>query len=45
MIIIGEPLLKSLYLVYDFENQQILAGLNKVASKDKILIYEPGQRK
>ena len=43
MYIIGEPLLKNLYIVYDFEKQEIKMGVSKAAS-DKIYIYEPGAR-
>lgn len=43
MYIIGEPLLKNLYIVYDFEKEQIKMGVSKAAN-DKIYIYEPGAR-
>lgn len=38
MMILGEPLLQHLYIVYDFENDQIQLGVN-VQSKDQVRIY------
>ena len=43
MFIIGEPLLAHLYIVYDFENEEIKLGVNK-ASTGNVMIYEPGKR-
>ena len=38
MYIIGESLLKNMYVVYDFDNLEILIGVN-VDSRDNIKIY------
>jgi len=43
LFIIGEPLLKNLYMVYDFEAGEIGMGVN-IASTSKVLIYPPGER-
>ncbi len=43
MFIIGEPLLKNLYIVYDYENSEIKMGVNTNAT-DQVLIYNPGNR-
>ena len=42
-MIIGEPLLKNLYMVYDFEHDLIKLGVN-VDSQSNVMIYSPGQR-
>ena len=42
-MIIGEPLLKNLYMVYDFEHDLIKLGVN-VDSQSNVMIYTPGQR-
>ena len=43
LFIIGEPLLKNLYTVYDFEQDEIKLGVN-IAATSEVLIYEPGKR-
>jgi hypothetical protein len=43
LFIIGEPLLKNLYTVYDFEQDEIKLGVN-IDSTSNVLIYRPGQR-
>jgi hypothetical protein len=43
LFILGEPLLKHLYMVYDFENEEIKLGVN-LASEGKVLIYKEGER-
>jgi hypothetical protein len=43
LFIIGEPLLKNLYTVYDFDNEAIMLGVN-IDATDKIMIYSPGKR-
>lgn len=35
LFIIGEPLLQHLYMVYDFENEEIKMGVN-LKSKDQV---------
>jgi len=42
-MIIGEPLLKNLYMVYDFDHDLIKLGVN-VDSQSNVQIYSPGQR-
>jgi len=44
MFIIGEPLLQHLYIVYDFENEQIKLGVNKFSEGSGVQIYKPGER-
>jgi hypothetical protein len=44
LYIIGEPLLKQLYTVYDFENSEIKLGVNLDAAESGVLIYPPGER-
>ena len=43
LFIIGEPLLKNLYTVYDFDQDEIKLGVN-IAATSEVLIYEPGKR-
>lgn len=43
LMILGEPLLKHLYMVYDFEEEAIRMGVN-VNSEGRVLIYPKGQR-
>jgi len=38
LFIIGEPLLRHLYMVYDFENEEIKLGVN-IESEGKVKIY------
>ena len=42
-MIIGEPLLKNLYTVYDYEKDEIKLGVN-VDAAAPVLIYAPGNR-
>lgn len=44
LYIIGEPLLKNLYTVYDFENSEIKLGVNLDSAESGVLIYPPGER-
>jgi len=44
LYIIGEPLLKHLYTVYDFENSEIKLGVNLDSAESGVLIYPPGER-
>lgn len=44
LYIIGEPLLKNLYMVYDFENSEIKLGVNSESEDSGVLIYNPGER-
>ena len=43
LFIIGEPLLKNLYTVYDFEQDEIKLGVN-IDATSNVLIYKPGER-
>jgi hypothetical protein len=42
MFIIGEPLLKNLYIVYDLENEEIKLGVNKFSASSGVIIYKVG---
>lgn len=44
MFIIGEPLLKNLYIVYDLENEEIKLGVNKSSASSGVLMYKVGER-
>ena len=44
LFIIGEPLLKHLYTVYDFENSSIKLGVNTDSAESGVMIYPPGER-
>jgi len=44
LFIIGEPLLKHLYTVYDFENSSIKLGVNADSASSGVMIYPPGER-
>ena len=44
MFIIGEPLLKNLYIVYDLENEEIKLGVNKSAANSGVIIYKVGEK-
>lgn len=44
LFIIGEPLLKHLYTVYDFENSSIKLGVNADSADSGVMIYPPGER-
>ena len=44
LFIIGEPLLKHLYTVYDFENSAIKLGVNLDSADSGVMIYPPGER-
>ena len=44
MFIIGEPLLQHLYMVYDFENEEIKLGVNKSSEESGVKMYPPGRK-
>lgn len=44
MFIIGEPLLKHLYIVYDLENEEIKMGVNIYSRSSGVMIYKVGEK-
>lgn len=44
LFIIGEPLLKHLYTVYDFEHSAIKLGVNADSAASGVMIYPPNER-